>query len=112
LEGILRYVKDEKGIEPRTKEDDTVENLGKSLKKLKKRGNMDYRILEPGWAGELDDEQLAYIRNALHNDSDLAYQWGFRRASKRFSDDMIRRIAARGDATHRMINAHLVKGQA
>jgi hypothetical protein len=91
--------------------DEDAESVGKSLKKLKKRGSMDYRILEPGWAGELDDEQIAYIRTALHNDPELAFQWGFRRASKRFSDDMIRRIAARGDATHRMVNAHLVKGQ-
>ena len=89
-----------------------ADNLGESHKKLKKRGTMDYRLLEPGWAGELDDEQIAYIRNALYNDPDLAYQWGFRRASKNFSDDMLRRIAARGDAKHRMINAHLVKGQA
>ena len=108
----MKYINDEKGVEPRTKKDDTEENLGKSLKKLNKRGVMDYRILEPGWAGELDDEQIAYIRNALHRDPELAYQWGFRRASKRFSDDMIRRVADRGDATHRMINAHLVKGQA
>jgi hypothetical protein len=92
--------------------DEEWENMGKSLKKLTKKSARDYRLLEPGWAGELEDDQVAYIRTALHDDPDLAYQWGFKRSAKRFSSDVIRRVALKGDANHRMINVHLVKGQA
>ena len=92
--------------------DEEWENMGKSLKKLNKKSARDYRLLEPGWAGELEDDQVAYIRTALHDDPDLAYQWGFKRSAKRFSTDVIRRVALKGDADHRMVNVHLVKGQA
>ena len=92
--------------------DEEWENMGKSLKKLTKKSARDYRLLEPGWAGELEDDQVAYIRTALHDDPDLAYQWGFKRSAKRFSSDVIRRVALKGDANHRMVNVHLVKGQA
>ena len=94
-----------------TDEEDWVD-LSKSLKKLNKKNIRDYRLLEPGWAGELEDDQVAYIRAALHDDPDLAYEWGFKRSSKRFPTDIIRRIAKRGDANHRTVNVHLVKGQA
>ena len=113
----LKYLQNDKGIDPPKKkrtpaeiEDEWVA-MGKSLKKLNKKNVKDYRLLEPGWAGELEDDQIAYIRTALHNDPDLAYQWGFKRSTKRFNSDIIRRIAEKGDANHRMVNVHLVKGQ-
>jgi len=92
-------------------QDEGAESVGKSLKKLKAKGARDYRLLEPGWAGELEDDQVAYIRKALHDDPHLAYRWGFKRSTKRFSDDVIRRVAEKGDADHRTVNVHLVKGQ-
>ena len=122
-ESLMIYFRDDKGIDaqpgqvskrkrtPKQIEDEWV-NMGKSLKKLNKRGVKDYRLLEPGWAGELEDDQVAYIRSALHDDPELAYQWGFKRSTKRFNTDIIRRIAEKGDADHRMVNVHLVKGQA
>jgi hypothetical protein len=119
---LIMYYRNDKGIDAhpgelpkkkRTPEEieDEWADLGKSLKKLNKKNIRDYRLLEPGWAGELEDDQVAYIRNALHDDPDLAYQWGFKRSSKRFPSDIIRRIAKRGDADHRTVNVHLVKGQ-
>ena len=92
--------------------DEEWENMGKSLKKLSKKAARDYRLLEPGWAGELEDDQVAYIRTALHDDPDLAYQWGFKRSSKKFSSDIIRRVALKGNADLRTVNMNLVKGQA
>ena len=68
-------------------------------------------MLEPGWAGELEDDQVAYIRTALHDAPDLAYKWGFKRRTKRFTDDLIRLIAEKGAAAHRMVNVQLVKGR-
>ena len=113
----LKYLKDDKGIDPPKKkrtpkqiEDEWVA-MGKSLKKIEKKNVKDYRLLEPGWAGELEDDQVAYIRTALHDDPDLAYKWGFKRRTKRFTDDLIRLIAEKGDADHRMVNVQLVKGR-
>ena len=116
---LMTYFRDDKGIDAhpgelpkkkRTPEEieDEWADMGKSLKKLNKKNIRDYRLLEPGWAGELEDDQVAYIRAALHDDPDLAYQWGFKRSSKRFPSDFIRRIAKRGDANHRTVNMHLV----
>jgi hypothetical protein len=111
----MRYF-DDKAVDPPKKRtpaqiEDEWTDLGQSLKKLNKKNIRDYRLLEPGWAGELEDDQVAYIRAALHDDPDLAYEWGFKRSSKRFPTDIIRRIAKRGDADHRTVNMHLVKGQ-
>ncbi len=83
--------------------DEEWENMGKSLKKLTKKSARDYRLLEPGWAGELEDDQVAYIRTALHDDPDLAYLWGFKRSAKRFNSDIIRRVALKGDANLNVI---------
>ena len=113
---LIMYYRNDKGIDAHPGElpplEDEWADMGKSLKKLNKKNIRDYRLLEPGWAGELEDDQVAYIRAALHDDPDLAYQWGFKRSSKRFPADIIRRIAKRGDADHRTVNVHLVKGQA
>ena len=120
-ESLMVYFRDDKGIDakpgqvsrkrtPKQIEDAWVE-MGKSLTKIDKKSVRDYRLLEPGWAGELEDDQVAYIRSALHDDPDLAYKWGFKRSTKRFNDDVIRRVAERGDADHRTVNVHLVKGQ-
>ena len=115
--GLTMQYQDDKAVDPPKKRtpaqiEDEWADMGKSLKKLNKKNIRDYRLLEPGWAGELEDDQVAYIRAALHDDPDLAYQWGFKRSSKRFPADIIRRIAKRGDADHRTVNVHLVKGQA
>ena len=119
----LIYIRDDKGIDaqpgqlpskrkrtPKQIEDQWVA-MGESLCKIDKKSIRDYRLLEPGWAGELEDDQVAYIRTALHDDPDLAYKWGFKRSTKRFNSDGIRRVAERGDADHRSVNVHLVKGQ-
>lgn len=36
----------------------------------------DCRLLEPGWAGHVDDDELAYIRSELYRDPVLARLWG------------------------------------
>ena len=112
----MRYFDDKAVDPPKKRTPDQIEDewagLGKSLKKLNKKAARDYRLLEPGWAGELEDDQVAYIRDALHDDPDLAYLWGFKRSAKRFSSDVIRRVALKGDANLRTVNMNIVKGQA
>ena len=112
----MRYFDDKAVDPPKKRTPDQIEDewagLGKSLKKLNRKAARDYRLLEPGWAGELEDDQVAYIRDALHDDPDLAYLWGFKRSAKRFSTDIIRKVALRGDANLRTVNMNIVKGQA
>lgn len=57
----------------------------------------DPRLLEPGWAGEIDDDELAFIRGTLFRDSKPARLWGFRPSQKTRADEAVRRVAMDGD---------------
>lgn len=59
-----------------------------------------HRLLEPGWAGQLTDEELAYIASQLAIDEKLRAKWGFRKR-KYYPLDIIRQKAfpeRRGEA--------------
>ncbi len=53
-------------------------------------------LLEPGWAGELDPVELAYIKSQLRQSSLLRRRWGFRPSAKRLSEKRIRAVAKDG----------------
>lgn len=53
-------------------------------------------LLEPGWAGELDDVELEYIKSHLKQSASLRRRWGFRPSAKRFSESHIRAVAMDG----------------
>ena len=53
-------------------------------------------LLEPGWAGELDPVELAYIKSQLRQSSLLRRHWGFRPSAKRLSEKRIRAVARDG----------------
>ena len=53
-------------------------------------------LLEPGWAGELDDVELEYIKSELRKSPSLRRRWGFRPSAKRFSESRIRDVAMNG----------------
>ena len=57
----------------------------------------DPRLLVPGWAGQIDDDELAFIRYALFRDSKPARLWGFRPSQKARTDEAIRQVALHGD---------------
>jgi len=57
----------------------------------------DPRLLEPGWVGQLADDELAFIRAELFRDPTLARRWGFRPGQKTRADEAIRRVALDGD---------------
>ncbi len=57
----------------------------------------DPRLLKPGWAGYVDDYELAFIRSELYRDPVLARLWGFRPSQKTRADEAIGRVAAGGD---------------
>ena len=66
-------------------------------------------ILEPGWAGELDAEELEYLQRKLLEDKHLAYLWGFAPSQKTRPADAIRRVAMWGDPEQRMVNYRLAR---
>jgi hypothetical protein len=57
---------------------------------------MDYRILQPGWAGELSPEEFEYVKSQLRQSRSLKRKWGFRPSAKRLSEGRIRAVARNG----------------
>ncbi len=70
---------------------------------------MDQRLLKPGWAGELAEDQLANIQGELLADKKLSYLWGFAPAQKTRPLEAIRRVAMDGDPDHRQSNRKLAR---
>jgi hypothetical protein len=54
------------------------------------------RLLEPGWAGELNPDELAYVKSELRQSASLRRRWGFRPSAKRLSESRIRAVAGDG----------------
>lgn len=56
------------------------------------------KILIPGWAGELSDEEAVYLANKLTGSSKLRQKWGVRlvfgKRWKRISPEMAKRLCA------------------
>ena len=59
------------------------------------------RLLEPGWAGELDSVELAYIKSEVRRSASLRRRWGFRPSARRLSDFRIQAIARDGLFAHK-----------
>jgi hypothetical protein len=70
-----------------------------------------WRLLEPGWAGSLDDVELAYILHKLQSDDALSFWWGFRPQTKRRPIESIRAIAMHGSSEIRGVNVKLARGR-
>lgn len=66
------------------------------------------KIMIPGWAGSLAPDEYEHLRKQLIHDPDFAFTWGFRRSTKRRSEDAIRRVAMWGDTDSRTANRELV----
>jgi len=54
------------------------------------------KLLQPGWAGELDFDELAHLKSQLRQSPSLRRRWGFRPSAKRLSEDRIRAVARNG----------------
>jgi hypothetical protein len=68
------------------------------------------RLLEPGWAGELDDDELTYITTHIRDDVFIRRMWGFRQNAKRLATAAIRRVAEFGNPERARDNRKLVRG--
>ena len=69
----------------------------------------DPRLLKPGWAGQIDDDELAFIRYALFRDSKPARLWGFSPSKKSRTDEAFRRVALDGDPERTAHNRGLAR---
>jgi hypothetical protein len=67
------------------------------------------KIYEPGWAGTLGDAEVELLQQALMNDDQLSYWWGFRPRLKRRAGAAIERVAMHGDPENRSHNSRLVR---
>ena len=54
------------------------------------------KLLQPGWAGELDAVELAYMKSQLKRSPTLKRCWGFKPSAKRLSENRIRVVAVDG----------------
>ena len=77
----------------------------------KKKPVMDYRLLEPGWPGELAPDELEFLLEELVRDKKVASAWGFQPAKKRRPEWAVRQVAMSGDPLNRKINMALARHQ-
>jgi len=56
------------------------------------------KLLQPGWAGELTSEELAFIKKYLNANCTLRAEWGMGREHGYVNDDKIRAVAMDGVA--------------
>jgi hypothetical protein len=68
------------------------------------------RLLEPGYWGYLEEEEVEFIQAALQENPDLSYAWGFHPVQKTRSPAAIRRVAMWGDPKNREVNTKLIRG--
>jgi hypothetical protein len=68
-----------------------------------------WKLLEPGWGGELTDDELQFILSRLQSDEALSFWWGFRPRTKRRPLEGIKAVAMWGDPEVRARNVKLVR---
>jgi len=57
---------------------------------------LNQKLLQPGYAGYLTDEELTFITKALKRDGRLRSKWGFSKGNRRLSKAKIRDVALEG----------------
>jgi hypothetical protein len=73
------------------------------------RKEKQWKLLQPGWAGTLDDDELQFILSKLQVASVLSYWWGFRPQTKRRPLEAIKAVAMWGSPDVRSENVKLVR---
>jgi len=54
------------------------------------------KLVEPGWAGEINKVELTYIKSKLRQYPSLRRRWGFRSTARRLPAGRIRQVATYG----------------
>ncbi len=68
------------------------------------------RLLEPGYWGYLEEQEIVLIQVTLQETPDLFDRWGFHPVQKTRSPAAIRRVAMWGDPKDREVNTKLIRG--
>jgi hypothetical protein len=68
------------------------------------------RLLESGYWGYLEEEEVEFIQAVLQENPDLSYAWGFHLVQKTRSPAAIRRVAMWEDPKNREVNTKLIRG--
>ena len=77
--------------------------------KLKGRPRGDRRLRQPGWAGDLAPDEMAFLEDRLQRDKRLAVKWAFPPSAKPRPEGVIRRVAMHGDPDNRRLNLRLAR---
>ncbi len=75
----------------------------------KGRPRGDRRLRQPGWAGDLAPDELAFLEDRLERDKRLAVKWAFPPGAKPRPEGVIRRVAMHGDPNNRRLNLKLAR---
>jgi hypothetical protein len=75
--------------------------------KVRPRG--DRRLRQPGWAGDLAPDELAFLEDRFQRDKRLAVKWAFPPTAKPRPEGVIRRVAMHGDPDNRRLNLKLAR---
>jgi hypothetical protein len=68
-----------------------------------------YKLLIPGWGGNIDDVELAFIVKHLENDLPLRLWWGMPPRWKRVPEEVVKRLAMEGSADNQGQNRLLAR---
>jgi hypothetical protein len=68
-----------------------------------------HKLLQPGWGGHLDPDELSYIVEHLERDFDLRKWWGMRPSWRRIPEQAVLRIAMEGDPDDQALNRRLAR---
>jgi hypothetical protein len=74
-----------------------------------KTGKIPWKICQPGWGGELTEEEVQFLLSRLLSDPQLAFWWGFRPQTKRRPVEAIKAVAMWGHPDVRGDNVKLVR---
>jgi hypothetical protein len=72
---------------------------------------LDWKLLQPGWAGYLGDDELAFIMEHLRKDEKLRLWWGIPPRWKRLPEETVRRVALSGSDEDQGHNRRLARPQ-
>jgi hypothetical protein len=73
------------------------------------QGRLRWKLLEPGWAGSLDPDEVSYIQEKLKADPMLAYWWGYRPGQRSRPVSAIEKVAMYGSPEVRSENVKLTR---
>lgn len=67
------------------------------------------KLIQPGWAGALTDEELEYLQKVLTQRPQVAELWGFRPGAKTLPEQAVRRVAMWGEPNDPDLNGKLTR---